>query len=330
MATRRRSKGSAGSVDSKKRETGAGRFPIVGLGASAGGLEAFEQFFRLVPRDTGRAFVLVSHLDPGHASMLTDVLGRITAMPVVEAKHRMAVETNHVYVIPPNREMTLFHGALHLGVPEEARGQRMPIDGFLRSLAEDQGETAIGVILSGTGTDGTLGLRAIHGAGGVSFMQDPATAKYDGMPSSAVRSGVATYVLPVEKMPDELRAYVRTDQTRRTPTSIAPAARNAFDKILHLVRSRTGHDFTSYKKSTVGRRVERRMGVRRKAPSAAMSMSWATASGTFPACGNCWRRFCRATRVLTTSQWTRSFPASGAGTGCSMPGASRATRAASR
>ena len=181
---------SAGSLDPNPRPIPEINFPIIGLGASAGGLEAFEQFFRLVPHEVGMAFVLVPHLDPGHASMLTEILQRITAMPVVEAKDQMAVAPNHVYVIPPNREMTIFHGAIQLSVPEAARGQRMPIDSFFRSLAEDQGEKAICAILSGTGTDGTLGLRAIHGAGGVSFVQEPAMAKYDGMPSSAVQSGL--------------------------------------------------------------------------------------------------------------------------------------------
>ncbi|MDP1773278.1 MAG: chemotaxis protein CheB [Methylobacter sp.] len=142
-------------------------FPIVGLGASAGGLEAFEQFFRHVPADTGMAFVLVSHLDPSHASILTEILQRITSMPVAEAQDQMQVMPNCVYVIPPNRDMTIFHGALQLSIPAVPHGQRMPIDAFLRSLAEDQSEKAIGIILSGTGTDGTLGLRAILGASSV-------------------------------------------------------------------------------------------------------------------------------------------------------------------
>ena len=259
MATKKHGKNSAGSLNSQERKSGDGTFPIIGMGASAGGLEAFEQFFHPVPPDSGMAFVLVPHLAPGHASMLTDILQRITAMPVVEAKDQLAVAPDHVYVIPPNRRMTIFRGVLQLSVPQEARGQRMAIDTFLRSLAEDQGERAIGVILSGTGTDGTCGLRAIHGAGGVSFVQDPATAKYDGMPSSAIHSGLATYVLPVEKMPEQLLAYVKTIDKKIRPVSTTPAAENAFSKVVQLLRSRTGHDFSLYKKSTVGRRVERRM-----------------------------------------------------------------------
>jgi len=261
MTARKRRKTPAGPLDSKERKGGDGAFPIIGMGASAGGLEAFELFFRSVPPQSGMAFVLVPHLDPGHASMLTDILQRITTMPVVEAKDRLSVAPDHVYVIPPNRQMTIFHGALQLSVPEEVRGQRMAIDTFLRSLAEDQGERAICVILSGTGTDGTLGLRAVHGAGGVSLVQDPATAKYDGMPSSAIHSGLATYVLPAEKMPDQLAAYVKTTRKETRPVSTAPASENAFSKIVQLLRSQTGHDFSLYKRSTVGRRVERRMAV---------------------------------------------------------------------
>jgi two-component system CheB/CheR fusion protein len=204
------------------------------------------------------AFVLVSHLDPDHSSILTEILQRTTTMPVVEAQDQMAVKPNCVYVIPPNRDMAIFHGALQLSVPELPRGQRMPIDAFLRSLAEDQGELAIGVILSGTGTDGTLGLRAILGAGGVSIVQEPATAKYDGMPASAIRAGFATQVLPVEKMPEALLAGVRTLAVHQeVPLAAAPS--RGLNRILMLLRTGTGHDFSHYKKTTIARRIERRM-----------------------------------------------------------------------
>ena len=235
-----------------------GGFHIVGIGASAGGLEAFEQFFRNIQPDSGMAFVLVSHLDPDHASLLTEILQRTSTMPVVEAQDQMKVTPNCVYVLPPNREMAIFHGNLQLSTPEMPRGQRMVIDSFLRSLAEDQGEKAIGIILSGTGTDGTLGLRAVQGAGGITLVQDPATAKYDGMPVSAIHAGYATYILPVEKMPEqlqnnELKLFV--EQTAQP----APASENGMNRILMLLRSGTGNDFSLYKKSTIGRRIERRM-----------------------------------------------------------------------
>ncbi len=253
-------KKSKASLDSKGQDKQDNSFPIIGIGASAGGLEAFEQFFRSMPPDSGMAFVLVTHLDPDRASMLTDILQRVTTMPVVEAQDQMPVTPNHVYVIPPNREMTIFHRALQLIVPKDPRGQRMLIDSFFRSLAEDQREKAICVILSGSGTDGALGLRAIHGVGGVSFIQDPTTAKYDGMPDSAIHTSLATYVLPVEKMPEQLKTYVKTFFGKGVkPETTLPSATNAFNKIIAVLRTRTGHDFSLYKQNTIRRRIERRM-----------------------------------------------------------------------
>lgn len=239
--------------------------PVVGLGASAGGLEAFEQFFRRMPADSGMAFVLVQHLDPSHASMLTEILQRITAIPVVEAQDGMDVEANRIHVIPPNRDMVIAQGTLQLHVPTEPRGQRMPIDSFLRSLAQDQGDKAVAIILSGTGCDGTLGLRAIFGAGGLCLVQEPATAKFDGMPSSAVRAGYVNLVLPVDKMPEALRSSLRPLPIRQAAEAVASAsgdvvaAARGLNQILSLLRSVTGHDFSQYKKSTIGRRIERRM-----------------------------------------------------------------------
>ncbi len=235
-------------------------FPVVGIGSSAGGLEALEQFFRKVAPDVGMAFVVLTHLDPGHHSILTEILQRSAGMPVHEARDQMAVAPNHVYVIPPNREMSIFNGTLQLSVPENPRGRRMPIDFFLRSLAEEQGEKAIGVILSGTGTDGTLGLRAIHGAGGISLVQEPDTAKYNGMPSSAIQSGLATYILPVDNMPEQLMTYVKNlFDLKIKPPAPVPATAGALNRIMQTIRSRTGHDFSLYKQSTVYRRIERRM-----------------------------------------------------------------------
>ncbi len=236
--------------------TATAAFPIVGIGASAGGLEAFEQLFRHTPVDSGMAFVLVPHLAPNHASLLTEILQRATQMPVLEAQDHMPVSPNSVYIIPPNRDMAIFHDTLQLSVPEEPHAQRLPIDHFLRSLAEDQAERAIGIVLSGTGSDGTLGLRAIVGAGGITLAQEPESAKYDGMPTSAIKAGYVHHILPVEKMFAAIAACMRSP-LKGTP--IAPAMINGMGRILLQLRTTTGQDFSLYKKSTIGRRIERRM-----------------------------------------------------------------------
>ncbi len=235
-------------------------FPIVGVGASAGGLEAFEQFFTKMPPDSGIAFVLIPHLDPTHASMMTELLKRVTSMEVSEAKDGVKVKPNRLYVIPPNKEMSIYHGTLNLEAPKLAHGLRMPIDAFFRSLAEDQGEMSIGIILSGTGTDGTLGLRAIHGSGGIVMAQEPRTAKYAGMPSSAVQTGLVDYVLPADKMPSQLVTYVKKF-VRKGELPVTEKREVSLRKILALIRSRTGHDFSLYKKTTLNRRIEKRMSV---------------------------------------------------------------------
>lgn len=241
--------------------------PIVGIGASAGGLETFEQFFRLIPINTGIAFILVPHLDPDHESMLADILGRFTKMSVVEAQDLIDIVPDHVYIIPPNREMAIFHNKIQLSTPHSSVGHRMKIDLFFRSLAEEQGDKAIGIVLSGTGTDGTLGLRAIQGSGGLTFVQDPVTAKYDGMPTSAINNGYATYVLPVEEMPAKLIASVKdlfgatAIHSSRSDEPLQTDKKGAVSRILRIIRSRTGHDFSQYKKSTIYRRISRRMSV---------------------------------------------------------------------
>jgi two-component system CheB/CheR fusion protein len=233
------------------------RFPIVGLGASAGGLEALEQFLKALPAGTGMAFVIVQHLDPSHPSILAAILQRSTAMPVLEVKDQMPVERDHVYVIPPNRDMVIFRGTLQLSEPAEPRHQRLPIDAFFRSLALDQGDRASGIILSGNGSDGTLGLREILGAGGLCLVQDPASARYGGMPASAIAAGHVDHVLPVEQMPAALReAYYGSTRNLHAAPAMPLAG---FNRILMLLRSGTGHDFSQYKVSTVSRRIERRM-----------------------------------------------------------------------
>ncbi len=240
-------------------ESSSPALTIVGIGASAGGLEAYEIFFRHLPPDTGMAFVLVPHLDPGHESILGEILQHSTAMPVREAEDQLSVVANTVYVIPPNREMTLRDGKLQLSLPELPRGRRMPIDSFLRSLAEACKHNAVGIVLSGTGSDGTLGLRAIHGAGGITLVQEPASAKYSGMPESALRSGYAGHVVTVEDMPTLLLAG--THALAEHGVAAAPTAAGAADhsEVLRVLRNATGHDFSLYKKGTIGRRIARRM-----------------------------------------------------------------------
>src|SRR5436305_7444626 len=179
-------------------------FPIVGVGASAGGLEAFIELLKALHPKLGMAFVLVPHLDPTHESAMKELLSRATTMPVLQVEHGMRTEPDHVYVIPPGREMTIQEGVLQL-VARRPQQPPMPIDIFLRSLAEDQRNNAVGVILSGTASDGTLGLTAIKGEGGITFAQDSKSAKYDGMPSSAVASGAVDFVLPPAQIADELR-----------------------------------------------------------------------------------------------------------------------------
>lgn len=235
---------------------------IVGIGASAGGLESFEVFFRHLPADSGLAFVLVPHLDPGHESLLGEILQRSTTMPVLEAEDQVRVAPNTVYVIPPNREMVVCKDRLRLSVPALPRGRRMPIDTFLRSLADACSEHAVGIILSGTGTDGTQGLRAIYGAGGLTLVQEPSSAKYSGMPESAVNSGYASHVMALEEMPRVLLSGVqRLVQRARPPSAMAAAAVN-HGSVLNLLRKATGHDFSLYKKGTIGRRIARRMAQR--------------------------------------------------------------------
>lgn len=234
---------------------------IVGIGASAGGQEAFEKFFAHLPGDSGLAFVVVQHLDPTHKSILVELLQRYTPLQVRQVQDGMRVEPNCVYVIPPNRTLAMLHGRLYLLEREASRGLHLPIDSFFRSLAQDQGDKAVGIILSGTGSDGTLGLTAIKGEGGLTMVQDPASAGYDGMPRSAIATGLVDYVLPPEQLPGQLLAYLKQPyvQTPATLSSLGAPAVDWLYKIYILLRSQTGHDFSLYKQKTVARRIERRM-----------------------------------------------------------------------
>jgi chemotaxis methyl-accepting protein methylase/PAS domain-containing protein len=237
-------------------------FPVAGIGASAGGLEALEQFLRQVPEKSGVAYVIIQHLDPTHKGIMPELLQRATSMPVSQVADRMKVKPDCVYVIPPNKDMSILHGALHLFEPVAPRGLRLPIDFFLRSLADDCQQRAIGVILSGMGSDGTMGLRAIKEKAGLVLVQDPASAKFDSMPKSAIDAGLADIVAPVEELPGKITAYLQHAlHITRTQPPLELKDQSALEKVLILLRSKTGHDFSLYKKSTVYRRVERRMGI---------------------------------------------------------------------
>ena len=185
-------------------------FSIVGMGGSAGSLEAFDDFFRNMPGDTGLAFVLVSHLDPTHKGIMPELLQRVTTMKVQQVKDGMKVQPNHVYVIPPNKDMSILHGTLQLMVPSMPRGQRLPIDFFFRHLALDQKERSIGIIFSGMGSDGTLGLKAIKENLGMVMVQDANSAKYDGMPRSAINTGLVDFIAPSNELPAKLLGYAKS------------------------------------------------------------------------------------------------------------------------
>ncbi|MEY3447346.1 MAG: hypothetical protein RIR45_2101 [Pseudomonadota bacterium] len=240
-------------------------FPVVGIGASAGGLAAFEAFFGGMPIDKnpGMAFVLVQHLAPDYKSMLPELIRRYSQMPVYQVEDGMRVQVNCIYILPPNQDMAYMGGTLQLLSPTEPRGQRLPIDYFLRSLASDQRERAIGIILSGTGSDGSIGVRAIKDAGGMVMVQNPESTEFDGMPSSAIATGVVDYELPPAEMPARLMVYAANVYGRllASVSEPAPLNENAMKKVFVLLRAQTGHDFSGYKPSTIHRRIERRMAV---------------------------------------------------------------------
>jgi two-component system CheB/CheR fusion protein len=235
---------------------------MVGVGASAGGLEAFTELLSHLPDNTGMAFVLIQHLDPKHESHLAELLSRASKMPVSEVKGETRPEANHVYVIPPRCNLGIAAGVLQTA-PRPDRGCNMPVDAFLRALAADRGSKALGVVLSGTASDGTLGLQAIKAAGGITFAQEIETAKYNGMPKSAIAAGVVDFVLPPDRIARQLVAIARSSHVPVEPEDpIEPAGDPRLAKILRLLRSATGVDFTHYKHSTLARRIKRRMVVR--------------------------------------------------------------------
>lgn len=239
-------------------------FPIVGIGASAGGLAAFEAFFSGMPVGvhSNCAYVLVQHLSPDHKSILAEIIRRYTTMLVLEVEDGMVVQPNYVYIIPPNHNMALINGSLQLLDPCEPRGQRLPIDFFFHSLSQDQRERSIGIILSGTGSDGTQGIMAIKEQGGMVMAQSLSSAQFDGMPGSAITTGLVDYELPPQEMGAVLINYVAhtVGNLSHTPASVLiPKHENALKKIFILLRDQTGHDFSQYKPSSIYRRIDRRM-----------------------------------------------------------------------
>lgn len=237
--------------------------PIVGIGSSAGGLEAVEAFFSAMPSETGCAFVLVPHLAPTHVSIMPELIQKQTTMKVVQITDGISVQPDSVYVVPPNRDLSILNGTLQLMELNHPRGAHLPIDKFFTSLALDQGTNAVCIILSGTGRDGTLGAKAIKAESGMVMVQDETSAKYDGMPRSAIATGIADYVLPPSEMPRQLLKFLRHAVRSSTPMIIKDEDNmpNHLQQICIILRSRTGHDFSLYKKNTLLRRIERRMHV---------------------------------------------------------------------
>ncbi len=242
----------------------AHRCLVVGMGASAGGIEAFSQFFDAMPDDSGAAFVVVLHLDPTRESQMAKVLAAHTKMAVMQVQDQMPILPNHVYVIAPDRDLSVVEGVLHLTKPAEKRGHRHPVDVLFRSLAADQGERVIAVVLSGTGSNGTDGLKEVRAAGGLILVQDPQTAKFEGMPRSAIAAGMADHILAPDAMPAVLGSYFRNEYIAEPYGGEAQdsEAQPLIDQILTALRTRTGHNFGSYRRSTLQRRIQRRLGLR--------------------------------------------------------------------
>ncbi|HVT54976.1 MAG TPA: CheR family methyltransferase, partial [Xanthobacteraceae bacterium] len=236
--------------------------PVIGIGASAGGIDALRAFVPLIPPDSGLTYVIVQHLSPDYESVLHKVLGRGSKIPVTEVQGVTEIAPNQIYIIPPDATLQITDDHLHVSKPAEQRGFRTPIDSFFLSLAEARRESAACVILSGTGSDGTLGLRAVKEQGGLTIAQEG--AEYDGMMRSAVGTGLVDFVLPVEKIPEKIFEYFRYRSEvdgKRGPDGVLNEAADSLMQICALLRARTGHDFSGYKDKTVARRVQRRMQV---------------------------------------------------------------------
>ncbi len=249
-----------------------GQIHVIGIGASAGGLEALEQFFQNMPGNTGLAVVVIQHLDPNHTGMLPELLQRTTPMKVFQVTDGIKVKPNCVYVIPPAKSMSLLRGSLHLFDPVETRGLRLPVDIFFRSLADDQGEKSIGLILSGMGSDGSQGLKAIKAKNGMVLVQDPVSAKFDGMPRSAIDAVAADIIAPANELPGKLISFLKLNAPPNPPPDLDGKIKSSIDKIIILLREQTGHDVSLYKKSTLFRRIERRKSAHEMALPASFAM----------------------------------------------------------
>jgi two-component system CheB/CheR fusion protein len=244
-----------------KKEKMENNFPIIAIGASAGGLEALGQFFKNMPAVNGMGFVVIQHLDPDHVGMMPELLQRNTSMKVTQVRDGLNIIPNNIYIIPPNKTMSILNGVLHLFDPVESRGLRLPIDFFFRSLANDKGERSIGIILSGMGSDGSLGIKAIKERNGIVLVQDPTSAKFDGMPRSAIHAVVPDIIASAVELPIKLIDLLNFYQTNKAKEKVKKESKSSIDKIIILIRDQTGHDFSLYKKNTIFRRIERRKGI---------------------------------------------------------------------
>lgn len=250
-----------GNIDDVRGAEGSRDIPIIGIGASAGGLEALETFFSNVPADSGMVFVVLQHFAPGHKSMMDNLLAKHTDMKIVTISEGMRIQPNTIYLPPSGHNVDIVENRFHLSEAADVRAENLPIDHFFRSLAESRAEKAICIVLSGTGSDGTQGLKAIKAAGGMAMAQDEAQAKYTGMPKSAIDTGLIDFVLPVEKMAENIAKYIHhpfISQARVVPTT---GLQDSLKRVFTLIKSRTGHDFSEYKQTTIRRRIERRMAV---------------------------------------------------------------------
>ena len=234
------------------------KFPIVGIGASAGGFEAMELFFKNFPGGFGIAFVVIQHLDPTNKGMLPELLQRTTSMKVQQVTDELLIEPENVYVIPPNKSMSVLNGVLHLFAPAQPRGLRLPIDIFFVSLAQDRKEGSIGIVFSGMGNDGSMGIKAIKENNGFVLVQAPATAKLNPMPTSATQAVHADAVAAAEELPDQLLKLLQHAQPVLKIETPEIFEQKDLDKIVILLRQQSGNDFSQYKKNTLMRRVERR------------------------------------------------------------------------